>query len=152
MSNFRLVKEGVFVGPQPTAQDLEDARQQGVKTVIDFRLPSETGTSNEALVRSHGLDYTNIPVDKANLSAGQIGELDAAMQSTNGPFLLHCATGLRAALLLALSEARKNGWSAEQTFAHAQRMEFDLKTSSTFASFVTQTMGQNDDLNSLRPA
>ena len=143
MSSFRLVDDGVFIGPQPTPQDLEDARRQGVKTVIDFRLPSETSTSNETLVRSQGLDYENIPVDKAMLSANRIGDLDAAMQSKPGPFLLHCATGLRAALLLALSKAQKNGGTAEQTFAHAQAMGFDLRTSPAYAGFVTQTLDEN---------
>ena len=141
MSSFRLVEDGVFIGPQPTPQDLEDARLQGVKTVIDFRLPSETATSNETLVRSHELEYESIPVNKAMLSFNQIGELDAAMQSKPGPFLVHCATGLRAALLLALSKAKKNGWSAEQTFAHAQAMGFDLRTSPAYSNFVHQAVG-----------
>ncbi len=142
MSNFKRVEAGIFIGPQPTAQDLEDARRQGVKTVIDFRLPSETATSNETLVRSHGLDYANIPVNKAMLSAGQIDELEAAMRSTPGPYLLHCATGLRAALLLALSKAKKEGWSAEQTFAQAQTMGFDLRASPVYSSFVNQAIGR----------
>lgn len=141
MSSFRLVEDGIFIGPQPTPQDLEDARLQGVKTVIDFRLPSETATSNETLVRSHELEYESIPVNKALLSVNQIGDLDAAMQSKPGPFLLYCATGLRAALLLALSKAKKNGWSAEQTFAHAQAMGFDLRTSPAYSSFVNQAIG-----------
>jgi len=143
MSSFRLVEDGIFIGPQPTPQDLEDARLQGVKTVIDFRLPSETATSNETLVRSHELEYESIPVNKAMLSVNQIGDLDAAIQSKPGPFLLHCATGLRAALLLALSKAKKNGCSAEQTFAHAQMMGFDLRTSPAYSSFVNQAIGPN---------
>ena len=143
MSSFRQVEEGIFIGPQPTPQDLEDARQQGVKTVIDFRLPSETATSNEALVHSHGLDYANIPVNKAMLSVSQIGDLEVAMHSKPGPFLLHCATGLRAALLLALSKAKEEGRTAEQTFAHAQTMGFDLRTSAASANFVKLAVGQN---------
>lgn len=42
MSPFRPVEDGIFIGPQPSPNDLEDARQRGIKTVIDFRLPSET--------------------------------------------------------------------------------------------------------------
>ena len=143
MSSFSVIGDGNFIGPQPTPQDLEDARQEGIKTVIDLRLPSETETSNETLVRSHGFDYVNIPVNKAMLSASQIAELNAAMQSKPGPFLLHCATGLRAALLLALSKAKKNGWSAKQAFAHAQAMGFNLQASPAYSDFVTQTIGQN---------
>ena len=44
MSQFKRVEDGIFIGPQPTEQDIQEARQQGIRTVIDFRLPSETAT------------------------------------------------------------------------------------------------------------
>lgn len=140
MSQFRPFEDGIFIGPQPASHDLEDARQRGIKTVIDFRLPSETATSNETLARNYCLDYINIPVNKAMLSENQIGDLDAAMQTKQGPFLLHCATGARAALLLALSRAKKNGWTADQTFAYAKTLGFDLQTSPAYSNFVNQVL------------
>ena len=141
MSQFKRVEEGIFIGPQPNEHDLQDAERQGITTVIDFRLPSETATSNETLTKSQGLAYVNIPVNKAALSASQISELDSAVKGKKGPFLLHCATGARAALLLALSKAKRYDWTAEQAFAEARRMGFDLKTSPDFSSFVVQTLG-----------
>lgn len=141
MSTFKRIEDGIFIGPQPTGQDLQEARQQGIRTVIDFRLPSETPASNEALAKNHGLAYVNIPVDKAALSANQIGELAAVMEGKEGPFLLYCATGARAALLLSLSKAKRHGWTAEQAFAEAKRMGFDLKTSADFSTFVARTIG-----------
>jgi len=140
MSQFKPVEDSIFIGPQPTERDLDDAKQQGIKTVVDFRMPTETMTSNEILTRGHGLDYVNIPVNKAGLSANQIGDLDAVMKRKEGPFLLHCATGARAALLLSLSRARQNDWTTEQAFAEAKRMGFDLKTSPEFSNFVTQAI------------
>ena len=49
MSSFKRIDAEFFIGPQPTEQDLHEARQQGIKTVIDFRLPSGTATSNAVL-------------------------------------------------------------------------------------------------------
>ena len=141
MSQFKKIEDDVFIGPQPTAQDLDEARRQGIKTVVDLRLPSETQASNQDLTKSHGLGYVNIPVDKENLSASQIGEFEAAIKDNAGPFLIHCATGARAALLLSLSEAKKNGWSREQTFEHARGMGYDLSTSPAFSEFVARTVG-----------
>ena len=138
MAQFKQIRDGFFIGPQPNEQDLEKAKQQGIKTVIDFRLPSEIPTSNEKLTRDGGLDYVNVPVNKASLSELQIGELDSALQQKEGPFLLHCATGARAAMLLALRTAKKNHWSAERTFEDAKSMGFDLKTSPEFSAFVTK--------------
>ena len=140
MSSFKRIDDEFFIGPQPTEQDLKAAEQQGIRTVIDFRLPSETATSNAAQTRNQGLTYVNIPVNKAALSGNQIGELDCAIKDHNGPFLLHCATGARAALLLSLRKAKQNGWTAEQAFSEAKRLGFDLKASQEFSAFVVQRL------------
>lgn len=140
MTSFKRIDDKTFIGPQPTEQDLREASQQGIRTVIDFRMPSETATSNEILTKNQAMAYVNIPVNKAALSADQIGVLDSAMNEQQGPFLLHCATGARAALLLSLSKARQQGWTSAQTFAEARRMGFDLEASPEFAGFVIQTL------------
>ncbi len=140
MSNFRQAEENVFIGPQPTQHDLQDAKQQGVKTVIDFRMPAETTASNEELTKNAGLDYVNIPVNKSHLVIDQIGQLDVVMRSKGGPFLLHCATGTRAALLYSLSQAGQQNWTAEQTFDAAKKIGFDLKATPEFSMFVKETI------------
>lgn len=138
MANYRKIDDHIFIGPQPTEQDLSEAKQQGIRTVLDFRMPAETASSNAEVVRRRGLDYVNIPVDKTALSQRQIAELDEAMKQKDGPYLLHCATGTRAAMLLALRRAREQGWNAERTFQEAEAMGFNLRSQSVFASFVEQ--------------
>ena len=138
MNAFKKIEEGYFIGPQPTEQDLQEARQQGIKTVIDFRTPSETEVPNEDLVKNNGLNYVNVPVDKASPAAQQIEALDKALQQNDGPFLLHCATGTRAAMLLALTRAKRHGWSTMRTFDEAKSMGYDLENSPVFAAFVTR--------------
>ena len=139
MTNFKPIGEGFFIGPQPTANELSEAKKQGIQTVIDFRLPSETPTSNASLVRESGLNYVNIPVDKTALAEHQIGELSTALKENAAPFLLHCATGARAAMLLALVRARQNIWTAQRTFDEASAMGFNLQTSPEFTAFVTNS-------------
>ena len=68
----------------------------------------------------------------------QVDQLDNVMKSKKGPFLLHCGTGVRAALLYSLNRAKQQGWTTEQTFDEAKRMGFDLKTSPEFSAFVTK--------------
>lgn len=108
-----------------------------------MRMPGETATSNVDQADQVGLDYFNVPVDKAALSAHSINELEQVMRGTEGPTLLHCGTGARAALMLALSRSRKNGWNAERTFEEARRMGFDIQHSGNFASFVKQITGEH---------
>ncbi|MBG6078012.1 beta-lactamase hydrolase domain-containing protein [Polaromonas sp. CG_9.11] len=136
---FKPLENGMLIGPQPSEDNLRQARHEGIKTVIDFRMPGETPTPNAALVERSGLAYVNIPVNKASLSLDQVDELDRAMRDKDGPFLIHCATGARAALLLVLSQARQNGWSAQRAFEEARAMGFDLEKSPEFAEFVKST-------------
>lgn len=138
MDKFRQLEDSMLIGPQPTDEDLQQAKQQGIKTVIDFRMPGEVPTPNADLVVKNGLDYANIPVNKTNLSSSQIAELDRVMQEKEGPFLIHCASGTRAAMLLSLSRAKKHNWDAERTFEEAQAMGYDLKQFPEFETFVTQ--------------
>ena len=140
MSSFKRIDDEFFIGPQPTEQDLQAAQQQGIKTVIDFRLPSETETSNAALTTRQGLAYVNIPVNKEALSVDQVDAFERALQNHAGPFLLHCATGARAALLLSVSRARQQRWTSAQAFDDAYRMGFDLRASAPFAAWVVQTL------------
>ena len=141
MDQFKRQENGMLIGPQPSEGDLRQARLEGIKTVIDLRLPSETPTPNAELVARSGLDYVSIPVNKASLSADQVDALDRAMQAKDGPFLLHCASGVRAATLLVLSQARQNGWTAQRAFQEARAMGFDLENAPEFADFIKATAG-----------
>ena len=136
MHQFREIADGIYLGAQPTEQDLQDCKRHGIRTVIDFRLPAETAGANAARVQACGMDYANVPVNKASLYVGQIDDLVKVMNDKPGPYLVHCATGARAAMLLALAEARKHGWTAERTFEETRKMGFDLKNSPEFSAFV----------------
>ena len=136
MANFIRIDDSIFIGSQPAQQDLDEAKQLGIRTVIDLRMPEESNTSNQETTSSNGLAYVNIPVNKTALAARQIDELERAMARTPGPHLLHCATGARAALLLMLSRARQRKWTAEQTFNEARSIGFNLEDSDNFAAFV----------------
>lgn len=138
MTNYKQFDNNFFIGPQPTEQDLIEAKQQGIHTVIDLRMPSETTTPNAELVKKSGLGYVNIPVDKTALHGRQVEALAAALEHTEGPYLLHCATGVRAAMLLALSRAKQGRWTAERTFQEAEAMGYNLQDSPLFAAFVRQ--------------
>lgn len=140
MNHFKQFGDEIVLGPQPTADDLEQARQRGIKSVIDLRMPNETAADNRALVEGHGLQYANIPIDKSTLSQQKVDALDAALKEMPAPFLIHCATGTRVALLLCISEARRFNWSVERTFEEARKLGFDLQGSPEMADFVRKSV------------
>ena len=152
MTTFKQIAEDLFIGSQPSEQDLTHAQQLGIRTVIDLRMPGETSAPNATATatKKHGLDYLNIPVDKSALSEQQIGQLDQAMQCMPGPYLLHCATGARAALLLTLRRARENGWTTARAFDEARTIGFNLEGSAEFANFIRQVTAGNTPGNADR--
>jgi uncharacterized protein (TIGR01244 family) len=136
MRKFQQIGDDFFVGPQPIAEDLREAQSMGVKTVVDQRMRSETAMPNANLVEQTGLDYVNIEVNKAELSSRHIDELEEVLSRHEGPYLVHCASGARATLLLMLRQARREGWTAERTFDEAKAWGYDLQSSPEFADFV----------------
>ena len=84
----------------------------------------------------------NSPVNRASPSADQVNELGRVMLEKDGPFLMHCATGARAAMLLVLSKAKQNRWTAQRAFDEARAMGLDLEKAPEFANFIKATAGR----------
>lgn len=146
MQDFVRVNDSVLLGRQPTPAELARLRQAGVKTVIDFRHPSETPVPNAALAEAAGLGYVNIPVKANSISPADVAALDQALRAKPGPFLLHCAAGPRAAGLYFLREARQNGWAAEQALAASARAGFDLTGMPWLQSFIQDQLREHEAL------
>lgn len=144
MTQYKKISDDMYIGPQPTELDLQEAKRQGIRTVIDFRPPTETSSPNIEMASRVGLDYVNVPVSKTALSTECISDFNQAIKQKEGPYLLHCASGMRAAMLLALSRAKEHGWTAERTFEEVESMGFSLRSSPEFANFVMQTTAHHD--------
>ena len=136
MPSYIRLSPALYLGPQPDAADLAAAAASGVRTVLDLRMPAETGGTNELQTRAHGLGYAALPVDRTDLRPAQVDDFARLLRDLPGPVLVHCATGARAALLLALARAHEHGWNATRTFAEAAALGFDLRTPPPFAGFV----------------
>jgi hypothetical protein len=39
IQRFKQIDNGVFVGSQPTAAELQETKGEGIATVVDFRMP-----------------------------------------------------------------------------------------------------------------
>ncbi|MCA9530515.1 MAG: hypothetical protein KC543_10290 [Myxococcales bacterium] len=102
--NARQVDPNLLVGGQPSAAALRTAAAAGYTTDISLRTAGEPGSENEpAEARSAGLRFVSIPVAGADdLTVANAKALGAAMASSEGKVLLHCASGNRASALLGL--------------------------------------------------
>jgi len=112
---FAQPRPQLYTAGQPSAAELQQAAAAGITTVIDLRQPDEArGFDETAAAERLGLRYVRIPVaGAAGLTDANAQALRTALAQSQGPVLLHCASGNRAGALLALLEAR-NGASVDE--------------------------------------
>jgi uncharacterized protein (TIGR01244 family) len=137
MQKFMQMGEGIFIGGQPDPDDLQALAKQGVKTVIDFRDPSETEGSNAQMAKAAQLDYVNIPINKMTLSDADVTKFRNALNEKKGPYLLHCGSGARAGAMMLMKTAVDNGWSSQQALDMAANMGFDCDAHPEIKTFFT---------------
>lgn len=117
------VRPGLYAGGQPSAAQLRQLAAHGVRTVIDLRQPEEDrGFDETREAEALGLRYVRIPVAGAEgLDVANLRAVHQALQQSQGPVLLHCASGNRAGAVLGLVNARYEHASPEQALQLGQR-------------------------------
>lgn len=130
----RAVTESIRIAAQPSEADLRGLAGEGVRGVINLRHAGEPDQplSPEAegeLVRSLGLDYLHQAVGGAPITAEAVASVSAFLDrhTPEGPVLLHCRKGGRAAALVLLHLAHRNGWTAPQAIAQGEAMGLSLE-------------------------
>lgn len=115
MINASEPVEGLLVGGQISEADIAAFHAEGVTTIINLRPPEELGEfEEERLVRENGMTYINIPVhwngqEDNGISAENAALLNSVLQKNDGKTVLHCASGFRAASLLAMQQHLHEG-------------------------------------------
>ncbi|MGB0956797.1 MAG: hypothetical protein ACPGZP_12495 [Panacagrimonas sp.] len=103
----RPTAEWVTAG-QPSAEQLAQVQQAGVRHVIDLRPPAEDhGYDEAAEAKKLDMKHQVVPIaGPGDLTLERAKELDAAIAATNGEAtLIHCASSNRVGALLALRAA-----------------------------------------------
>lgn len=97
--------DGISSSGQPDKKSLKVFAESGFAVVIDVRGPDEDRGMDDfpGAVEALGMEYVPFPiVDADEISFETAGKLDALLQGTEGPVLIHCASGNRVGALLAL--------------------------------------------------
>jgi uncharacterized protein (TIGR01244 family) len=114
IEKFHRVDDRVATGAQPTLAQIASLAQEGFRTVINFREPSEhDAAAEEAAVRDLGMDYVAIPVRTSDPKDAQA---DAFLKVTSDtriyPVFIHCGTANRVAAFWMIRRMVIDGWSA----------------------------------------
>jgi tyrosine-protein phosphatase SIW14 len=126
IENFGQVNENYYRGSQPFAEDFDQLKRVGIKTVIDLRKDSESEAPEWA--RSAGMQYFNIPM-KASRPATQEQTdyfLKLVNDPNNWPVYVHCKGGRhRTGALTAIYRITHDGWTADQAYEEMKKYDFN---------------------------
>jgi uncharacterized protein (TIGR01244 family) len=113
---------GIFLASQPTAADFEQAKQGGVKTVINLRHAKEQPDFDErATVTALGLAYVSLPWNGPDELTDEIFDRSRELLNTvERPILLHCSSANRVGALWIPWRVLDGGIALEEAVAEAK--------------------------------
>jgi len=102
MANATLAGD-LLIGSQPTEQTLQELADAGYRSILTVRAPGEIDWDEQAKANEFGLTFNRIemPNPVNEITDLQLEAFARFMENRNGPALLHCGSGNRAAGLWA---------------------------------------------------
>ncbi|MCG6134654.1 MAG: sulfur transferase domain-containing protein [Nostoc sp. LLA-1] len=126
MINSIRVSENFTTTGQVIPQQLEQAIQEGFKSVLNLRSPDELGfkPDEQQIAESLGLNYVNAPLKLEELNEELITKILEILKELPKPAVIHCAAAMRSTGIALLSIAIEEGLTPEQTLAKARSLGF----------------------------
>lgn len=132
--NFqRPITPSIVIADQPTEADLSALKEAGFVGVVNLRndgepeQPLSTAAEGDR-VRAAGLDYLHMGVGSAPLQETKVDEVCRFLDehTKEGKVLVHCRKGGRAAAVVLLYEALKEGWMPSEAPAKGKAMGLEV--------------------------
>jgi len=123
MQPVRKINDELAIAGQITPDQLAQLAQEGYASVLNLRLPNETGLLNEESqkVQYLSLNYITLPLKADSLNWEMSAPILQALDTLPKPILIHCDNALRAAAIALLYIAVKQGVEWIGAIAQAQR-------------------------------
>jgi uncharacterized protein (TIGR01244 family) len=127
MENVKKINDELTVAGQVTSEQLQQAVNEGYKSVLNLRSPDEQGfiSNEQQQAQALGLHYINIPVKPNEINDELTTEVLKQIDQLPKPALIHCASGMRAGALVFMNVATRQGLTAQQAFEKAEAVGFD---------------------------
>lgn len=128
---MKQVTEKLWIAPQPTAADFEEAKAKGITRIINNRPDSEEpgqpkAAESAATATELGLSYVHIPVVPGKVTTEKVRAFQKTLAEADGPVLAHCKTGTRSLTLWAIVEVLDGRMTAAEIDGLGNRMGVDL--------------------------
>ena len=127
--HWDVVKPGIlYRSGQLSADQLAAAVERyGLKTVVNFQVPSSRVKAERELARKLGVDFMNLPMpgDGFGQEAQFREVLKACDDPARRPVLVHCARGTcRTGAAVALYRYERDGWTVDDVAAEMDRQTY----------------------------
>lgn len=131
MENVKKINDELTVTRQVTPAQLQQAAQEGFKSVLNLRAANEEGflTNEQQQAEAIGLTYFHAPVTPTTMNDERITQVLQLIDDLPKPALIHCSVGLRAGAMTMMHLATRQGMTPEQAFETAQQLGFDCSAS-----------------------
>lgn len=128
---MKQVTEKLWISPQPTAADFEEAKAKGITRIINNRPDGEdqdqpTAKESAAKAAELGLSYAHIPVVPGKVTTEKVRAFQKALAEADGPVLAHCKTGTRSLKLWSIGEVLDGRMTVAEVDELGSRMGADL--------------------------
>ena len=125
MKIIRKINDELAIAGQITPEQLQQIAQEGFKSVLNLRSPDEDGflIGEQEQAEALGLHYANIPIKLEAFNDEIATRVFRVMnESLPKPILVHCSSAKRAAALVLMYIAMRQGATFKQAFNQAEQL------------------------------
>ena len=127
--HWDVVKPGILYRSGQLSPDQLAAavKRYGLRTVVNFQVPSSRVKAERELARKLGVDFMNLPMpgDGFGQEAQFREVLKACDDPSRRPVLVHCARGTcRTGAAVALYRYERDGWTVDDVAAEMERQTY----------------------------
>ncbi len=148
------INDEVSVAGELSPEQLQQASEQGFKSVINLRMPKEKGflPDEPQIVELLGMQYAHIPVNPSSLSGELVAQVSEHIDQLPKPVLMHCSLGLRSAGIGLLRSGIDQGMTVEEFLQRTEAMGLSFNdrpgVKRFFVDYITQhleSLGEPND-------
>lgn len=129
MENAKKVSEDMSAAGQLSPEQLQQAAQEGFKSVLNLRSPNEPGflSDEQQQAEAVGLQYACVPLEVSEPNQELVEEAIRKIENLPKPVLVHCGAGARAGAIALIGTALQEGLTYEQITEKAQELGVSLE-------------------------
>ncbi|WP_392481218.1 beta-lactamase hydrolase domain-containing protein [Nostoc sp. C110] len=116
MNIVRKINDQLAIAGQITLDQLKQIADEGYKSVLNLRLPDETGLLADEQEKTEflGLYYVNFPTKTEDINHQSMLQIYQTIAELPKPTLIHCDNSIRSAAIVLLYIAIKQGITFEK--------------------------------------